>query len=605
MEFKQDFTHKFPLLGQHLFFKYTIFYQSLRYQGEISKLRGLARQLGEKILPTHRGLGERWYEIPCNSSKIQNDETAVNSIFLPRKICEILKNSQIRRIRLDCRLKSGQIVEALLTILAAAPYLLNTAPSSPPGQYIYHRRTLSALLKSKIGVHQFCTRMRVRDDIFEVEYSYCVRYYSYTLNKILLKRSKTNNYRALFSFAPQAALGCGLIIFSLCLTASKGNAVGLALISAILTGTGTAYLLLTMGSIMYDQEHRDLQLKENMRQITALSHFPGNNPHPLIKMNLQGQVLYLNPAAKSLLTEIRGTEGKIEDILPENYLELVRLCKKKAVNSEAVEVSRYQKTIIYQLSPFANEQAVMLAGTDITRLKELERQLQNLNQNLGQKVLERTEELQRTQDVTIISLSSLAEARDPDTGAHIKRTRSYVKILADHLRHHPQFRQELDNDQIIELLYRSAPLHDIGKVGIADAILLKPGKLTEEEFEEMKRHPVIGGDALQEAARYLGTDSFLKYAMQIAYNHHEKWDGSGYPQGLSGEDIPIAGRLMTIADVYDALISKRAYKEAFSHEKSKQIIISGSGTYFDPRLVEAFMEIEQYFHKIAKENTEL
>lgn len=603
MEFKQNFMHKIPLLGQHLFFKYTIFYQGLRHRGEISKLRESARQLGEKILPTRRRQGENWYEISCNNKKKQNNETAINSIFLPRKISEILKKSQIRRIRLDCRLESGQIVETLLTILAAAPYL-NEAPSGPSSQYIYHGRTLSALLKSENGVQQFCTRMRVRDDIFEIEYSYCVLYYSYALNNIILKRSKSN-YRALFSLAPQAALSCGLIIFSLCLTASKGNAVGLALISGIITGTGTAYLLLTMGSIMYDQEHRDLQLKENMRQITALSHFPGNNPHPIIKMNLKGQVLYLNPAAKSLLTEVRGQEGKIEDILPDNYLELIRLCNKKAMNSETVEVNRYQKTIIYQLSPFANEQAVMLAGTDITRLKELERQLQRLNQSLEQKVMERTEELQRAQDVTIISLSSLAEARDPDTGTHIKRTRSYVKILADHLRHHPQFRQELDNDQTIELLYRSAPLHDIGKVGIADAILLKPGKLTEDEFEDMKRHPTIGGDALQEAAHHLGTDSFLKYAMQIAYNHHEKWDGSGYPQGLSGEDIPIAGRLMTIADVYDALISKRAYKEAFSHEKSKRIIISGSGTYFDPRLVEAFVEKEQDFHKIAKENTDL
>ena len=144
-------------------------------------------------------------------------------------------------------------------------------------------------------------------------------------------------------------------------------------------------------------------------------------------------------------------------------------------------------------------------------------------------------------------------------------------------------------------------------MGIADAILLKPGPLTEAEFEEMKKHPIIGGDSLRWAEKQLGSNSFLRYAREIAYNHHEKWDGSGYPAGLAAEDIPLSGRLMALADVYDALINKRVYKEAFSHEKSKRIIIEGRGTHFDPDIVDAFLEIEEQFYEIATrfQNAEL
>lgn len=216
------------------------------------------------------------------------------------------------------------------------------------------------------------------------------------------------------------------------------------------------------------------------------------------------------------------------------------------------------------------------------------------------RIAEHTHELDCTRDVTIMTLASLAETRDNETGAHILRTQRYVKALAVQLSTHVRFSSTLD-DATIELLYKSAPLHDIGKVGIPDAILLKPGKLTTEEFEIMKGHAQIGADALKIAEDHLGSNSFLRLAQIIAMSHHEKWDGSGYPAGLSGDDIPIPGRLMAVADVYDALISKRIYKAAFSHQKAMDIIHEGRGNHFDPDVVDALDAIEPEFIKIAAE----
>jgi len=211
---------------------------------------------------------------------------------------------------------------------------------------------------------------------------------------------------------------------------------------------------------------------------------------------------------------------------------------------------------------------------------------------------QRTQELQRTQDVTILSLASLAETRDNETGAHILRTQRYVQALAHELRDHPRFRHFL-NEETIALLFKSAPLHDIGKVGIPDAILLKPDKLDDAEFEIMKTHTTLGKEALVVAEKELGGSSFLSYAREIADTHHEKWDGSGYPNKMAGHDIPISGRLMALADVYDALISKRVYKPAFSHEKALTIIRQGRGTHFDPDVVDAVNRVEESFKGIA------
>jgi len=233
-------------------------------------------------------------------------------------------------------------------------------------------------------------------------------------------------------------------------------------------------------------------------------------------------------------------------------------------------------------------------------MEKMQMFLRDQNSFLELEVAKRTAEIMAIQDVTIHAMASLAETRDNDTGNHIRRTQHYVKLLAEKLRFHPRFSHFLDDNKIIEILFKSAPLHDIGKVGIPDKILLKPGKFEPEEFEIMKAHPALGRDAILQAEHELGIDvPFLKYAKEIAYCHQEKWDGSGYPQGLSGDNIPISARLMAVADVYDALISRRVYKEGMSHAQAVQIIKDGKGHHFDPDMVNAFLELQDEFQAIA------
>jgi putative two-component system response regulator len=225
--------------------------------------------------------------------------------------------------------------------------------------------------------------------------------------------------------------------------------------------------------------------------------------------------------------------------------------------------------------------------------------LRDQNAYLESEVARRTRDLAALQDVTILAMASLAETRDSDTGNHIRRTQHYVRAMARKLQLHPRFGYFL-TDQTIDLLYKSAPLHDIGKVGIPDRILLKPGRFTPDEFEIMKTHTTLGRDAIVAAERQLGMEvDFLLHAKDIAYYHQEKWDGSGYPEGLSGDAIPISARLMALADVYDALISRRVYKEGMPHEKAVTIIREGRGSHFDPDMVDAFLELEDEFRAIA------
>jgi len=259
----------------------------------------------------------------------------------------------------------------------------------------------------------------------------------------------------------------------------------------------------------------------------------------------------------------------------------------------------------YVTKPFEVEEVRARIKTHLL-LGKAKQQLANQNQILEQKVLERTKKLHAAQidlllnqDVTISCMASLAEHRDPETGGHIKRTQNYVRAIASEINTHEKYKNIITQD-VVENLYKTAPLHDIGKVGVPDSILLKPGKLTKEEFDEMKNHPTYGRDSLVDACERLGSNSFLQSAIEIAYAHHEKWDGSGYPQGLRGEEIPLPGRIMAIADVYDALISKRVYKDAFSHEKARSIIVEGKGNHFDPDLIDAFLKIEDQFIAIAK-----
>lgn len=231
--------------------------------------------------------------------------------------------------------------------------------------------------------------------------------------------------------------------------------------------------------------------------------------------------------------------------------------------------------------------------------------LKDQNQFLEDEIKKRTKEVVAIQNVTIFAMASLAETRDNETGNHIRRTRSYVKILAIKLQDHPKFKDFL-TDEMIDTLYKSAPLHDIGKIGIPDYILLKKGKLTFEEFEIMKTHTTLGKEAIENAEKQLGYEvSFLQIAKEIAYSHQEKYDGSGYPLGLKGDEIPISARLMCVADVYDALISKRVYKDSMVHEEAVKIMKEGRGIHFDPDILDAFLELENEFIQIAKSFTDI
>jgi putative two-component system response regulator len=232
-------------------------------------------------------------------------------------------------------------------------------------------------------------------------------------------------------------------------------------------------------------------------------------------------------------------------------------------------------------------------------LRHARKSLEQQNEILEEQVEQRTLQLQALQDAIIVAMASLAETRDNDTGHHIRRTQHYIKELAACLKTKTPYAGEID-DKLISVLFKAAPLHDIGKVGVPDRILLKPGRLTPDEFEEMKKHTIYGRDAIMAAEKSLTfPDPVLSSSRNIAYAHHEKWDGSGYPQGLAGTNIPLSARLMAIADVYDALISKRVYKDPMPHEEAVNIIEAGSGGHFDPAIITAFLEIHNKFAEIA------
>ena len=208
-----------------------------------------------------------------------------------------------------------------------------------------------------------------------------------------------------------------------------------------------------------------------------------------------------------------------------------------------------------------------------------------------------------TRDVAIFAMAKLAESRDPETGSHLERMRVYSHILARHLSRIEPTRNEV-NAEFVRLIYLTSPLHDIGKVGIPDGVLLKPARLSDREFEIMKTHTLIGGQTLDAAARRFPAARFLQMARDIALSHHEHFDGSGYPNGLAGDKIPLAGRIVALADVYDALTSRRVYKKAFDHEIARSMIVEESGSHFDPLIVDAFLANESEFQTIHERFTE-
>jgi putative two-component system response regulator len=253
----------------------------------------------------------------------------------------------------------------------------------------------------------------------------------------------------------------------------------------------------------------------------------------------------------------------------------------------------------YISKPF-NPSLVKLRVKNQLLLKEVSNILHSQKQYLKNEVEKRTKEIEDIQNITINAMTTLAETRDTDTGNHIIRTTKYTEALCKELAKKEQFKEYMTSENI-KKISQSAALHDIGKIGIPDSILLKPGKLSEEEFETMKTHSQIGYEALLNAEQNIQNpeSSFLHYAKDIARSHHEKYNGKGYPQGLIGEEIPLAARIMALADVYDALVSKRVYKNAISHEKALSIIKSENAEHFDPNIVEAFLNIENEFIEIT------
>jgi putative two-component system response regulator len=204
-----------------------------------------------------------------------------------------------------------------------------------------------------------------------------------------------------------------------------------------------------------------------------------------------------------------------------------------------------------------------------------------------------------TRDMTIFALAKLAESRDAETGHHLERVQNYSRLLAEQLRLTGKYPEEIDAG-FVNLIFETSPLHDIGKVAIPDCVLLKPGRLSDEEFAIMKSHTTLGAQTLEAAARKYPKARYLRMAREIAESHHEKWNGTGYPKGLKEAAIPLAGRVVAVADVYDALVSKRVYKEAFTHLTARGIIVEGKGTHFDPAVVDAFLAVERKFIEVQQ-----
>ena len=297
-------------------------------------------------------------------------------------------------------------------------------------------------------------------------------------------------------------------------------------------------------------------------------------------------------------------EGRITDHFGE--LQVVAAAFLPGLNAHVKvhqKASSIQQTVGKVLQPLLPLGAVvglgLIAFTTLlitSVMRRYDYRLAAVNEGLEDLVDQRTCSLRKTRDAVVFGLAKLAESRDTDTGEHLDRIRLYVTILAAQIEKVGEKRGK----NYIETMALASSLHDIGKVGIPDSVLLKPGHFTGEEREIMETHAALGGDCLKAIGKQLGDDDFLQLARDIAYGHHEKWDGSGYPFGIAGDAIPISARIVALADVYDALRSKRPYKNPMPHEKAKAIIIEGRGSHFDPQVVDAFIQCEELFVEVSQ-----
>lgn len=322
----------------------------------------------------------------------------------------------------------------------------------------------------------------------------------------------------------------------------------------------------------------------------------------VILVNNHGRVIMANPRFYALVGYDESHVGGmrlIDYIHPDDYVKVRDQLLEKIPGIETIKDFQFRLVNILgevfdaecnatQITKNGRHVGFQMVIRDITERKRLER-----------KLIESYQDIQNARASTILGLAKLAEYRDHGTGAHLERIREYSKILAHELSRNPKY-QGYITDEYVDAIYQSSILHDIGKVGIPDAILLKPGKLLPEEFEIMKRHTTFGGDALKSVETTIHGQSFLTIGKEIAYHHHERWDGTGYPDGLKGEDIALSTRIVALADVYDALTSRREYKQAYSHEEASRILVLEKGRHFDPDVVDAFLSSSHFFRAMRE-----
>ncbi len=324
----------------------------------------------------------------------------------------------------------------------------------------------------------------------------------------------------------------------------------------------------------------------------------------VIVLDDNGRILNLNSAAEKVYRD------KWEHMVGEHYDSLLRASKEsesfaklkrliqenegKFVKSEVERIRRDGE----QIYTYAAYTEIKNSSGDVIAYSLTEKDLTE-RIHLENKLRDSFDQIKETQSAAIIGFAKLTEYRDKDTGRHLERMREFTRIMAATLRNKPEYKDYI-TDEYLEDLTLSSILHDVGKVGIEDQLLLKPGKLTESEFSLIKRHVLLGGEALDVVDNKLKKKSFLTMGKEIARYHHERWDGKGYPEGLKGREIPLSARIVAIADVYDALTSKRPYKEAYSHQKAVDIIASERGKQFDPEIVDVFLENNEVFERVRK-----
>lgn len=303
----------------------------------------------------------------------------------------------------------------------------------------------------------------------------------------------------------------------------------------------------------------------------------------VIVLDAQLQILYMNEKSNKMFPDIKKN--------PKTYEMVSRLCK-----DLAEQYTDNNKTYNLHISNIYSKSIIVgytLIFSDVTELvdyaDELEREVNN-----------KVSEIERIQHQVLVSFANMIEMRDGMTGQHVKRTGEYVKILAEELIRRGMYKDELDKTKM-DTIVSAAALHDIGKIAISDMILQKPGRLTDEEFDMIKTHSKIGGDIIEDVLNDVGENAYLREAKKMATSHHERWDGTGYPDGLVGDDIPLSARIMAVADVFDALVSKRQYKEAYSMDKAFNIMEESKGSHFDPDIVSVFIDIRPQIEKIVYE----